>query len=274
MCGWCDGKFFGLECLRIIRILATAIPQLHVLEGIHREIAKLPNFQRMSFLDLSCGEGELISRLHADGATVRGTHYCENDYIIANKSRLEGLTIDTGVDLTKRLPYEDASFDCVTMSEVLEHLPDHFAIIAEVTRVLKPGGYYVFTTPNIFRFHSRLKFCFAGTHKLIRRRIGWDLKPEDLYAYHINPVDFPLFHSLLHIRGLDIQRLGITKLKPLHCEWLLLYPLIYLSCWLGADRGKRNAPEFAAGERDLFKFLVSPALLASEQLLVVARKRL
>lgn len=227
----------------------------------------------MSCLDLSCGEGELMSLMHAAGAKVRGTHYREDDYIIANRARLTGMEIDGGVDLQARLPYEDASFDCVTMSEVLEHLPNHFQVVQEVARVLKPGGWFVFTTPNIFRFHSRLKFCFSGTHKLIRRRIGWDMKPEDLYAYHINPVDFPLFHSLLHIMGLDIRRLGITKLKPLHCEWLLLYPLIYLSCWLGMDRGKRNAPAFLEGERELFKLLVSPALLASEQLLVVAQKR-
>jgi 2-polyprenyl-3-methyl-5-hydroxy-6-metoxy-1,4-benzoquinol methylase len=227
----------------------------------------------MSLLDLSCGEGDLISRLQADGVKVRGTHYREDDYIITSRSRLKGMEIDTGVDLLGRLPYEDAVFDCVTMSEVLEHLSNHFQVIQEAARVLRPGGYLVFSTPNIFRFHSRLKFCFSGTHKLIRRRIGWDLKPSDLYAYHINPVDFPMFHCLLHITGVDIQRLGITKLKPLHCEWLLLYPLIFLSTWLGSDRSKKNSPGFRAGERDLFKFLVSPALLASEHLLVVARKR-
>ncbi|MBA3850366.1 MAG: hypothetical protein C0502_10295 [Opitutus sp.] len=249
------------------------MPQAHVLEAIHREITRLPNYAQLSFLDLSCGEGELISRLRAAGAKVRGTHYREDDYIIASRSRLSGISVDTGVDLSGRLPYQDASFDCVTLSEVLEHLPNHFVVVAEVARVLKPGGYFVFTTPNVFRFHSRLKFCFTGTHKLIRRRIGWDLQPDDLYAYHINPVDFPLFHGLLHARGFDLQRLGMTKWKPLHCEWILLYPLIYFACWLGIDRGRSNPPEFHAGERDLFRFLVSPALLASEQLLVVAQKR-
>jgi SAM-dependent methyltransferase len=248
------------------------MPQKHVLDGIFRELSKLPGLAQMSCLDLSCGEGELMSLLHKAGAKVRGTHYREDDYIIANRARLAGMDIDGGVDLQKRLPYEDASFDCVTMSEVLEHLPNHIQVVQEVARVLKPGGWFVFTTPNIFRFHSRLKFCFSGTHKLIRRRIGWEMRPEDLYAYHINPVDFPFFHSLLRIMGLHIQRLGITKMKPLHCEWLLLYPLIWLATWLGMDRGKRNAPEFLQGERDLFRHLVSPALLASEQLLVVARK--
>jgi SAM-dependent methyltransferase len=47
----------------------------------------------------------------------------------------------------RRLPFPDASFDVVITSEVLEHIQDDVAAIAEMTRVLKPGGRFAATVP-------------------------------------------------------------------------------------------------------------------------------
>jgi len=46
-----------------------------------------------------------------------------------------------------RLPFPDASFDVVITSEVLEHIQDDVAAIAEMARVLKPGGRFAATVP-------------------------------------------------------------------------------------------------------------------------------
>jgi ubiquinone/menaquinone biosynthesis C-methylase UbiE len=45
------------------------------------------------------------------------------------------------------LTYEDASFDLVITSETLEHVPDLDVALAEIHRVLAPGGHHVFTIP-------------------------------------------------------------------------------------------------------------------------------
>lgn len=47
----------------------------------------------------------------------------------------------------QRLTYADASFDLVTHTEVLEHVPDDTRAFAELHRVLRPGGRMVFTVP-------------------------------------------------------------------------------------------------------------------------------
>ncbi len=48
------------------------------------------------------------------------------------------------------LPFEDASFDLVICSEVLEHIPDEKTAVREIIRVLKPGGTLVVSVPRYF----------------------------------------------------------------------------------------------------------------------------
>jgi 2-polyprenyl-6-hydroxyphenyl methylase/3-demethylubiquinone-9 3-methyltransferase len=48
----------------------------------------------------------------------------------------------------ENLPFADSSFETVVCSEVLEHVDDIAAVIAEVSRVLRPGGVFVFSLPN------------------------------------------------------------------------------------------------------------------------------
>lgn len=48
----------------------------------------------------------------------------------------------------RELPFEDESFDAVTMFDLLEHVPDDARAVAEALRVLRPGGYVLVSSPN------------------------------------------------------------------------------------------------------------------------------
>lgn len=146
------------------------------------------------------------------------------------------------------------------LSEVVEHLPEWMTVLREAGRVLAAGGHLVLSTPNVARLHSRWKFFWTGTHKLIRERPGPDVAPGELYAYHINPLDFPLAHTVLHQAGLRVRRLAFTRFKPEHSWLLLLYPLVWL------------ATRAEVRERESFRWMTHPAMLASEQLLLVAAR--
>ena len=58
-----------------------------------------------------------------------------------------GIKLVSVSDIT-RLPFQDASFDVVICSEVLEHIPDHLQAIREIVRVLKPGKSLVVSVPR------------------------------------------------------------------------------------------------------------------------------
>lgn len=62
------------------------------------------------------------------------------------------------------LPEGDATFDYVISNSVLEHIPDLEAVIAEVGRVLKPGGKFFYTVPCP-TFHDNLSGSLLGTSR-------------------------------------------------------------------------------------------------------------
>lgn len=213
-----------------------------------------------------------MSVLKQDGCEVVGTHYRDDDYIVVGQpSSLEGIQVNHGVDLTRRLPYPDCSFDLVIITEVIEHLEAHTHLIHEAGRLLRHDGHLVLTSPNLQRVHSRFHFFLTGTHKIIRRRTGWDVSRNDLYSFHIRPVDFPLLHTLLYQAGLRIERCCFTRFKARHAYWLLFYPLFVLCTLVELGREAEN-PLHEEGKRDLRRWMLHPATLFSEQHLLVARR--
>jgi 2-polyprenyl-3-methyl-5-hydroxy-6-metoxy-1,4-benzoquinol methylase len=106
-------------------------------------------------LDLGCGMGGLSTALALEGATVLpvdfNRHYC-------HITRLRGMRY--GLDLSpinaagEALPFPDAHFDIVMCVDVLEHVRDPEALLAEISRCLKPGGLCQITAINRFAFRD------------------------------------------------------------------------------------------------------------------------
>lgn len=246
------------------------MPQKFVSEAVLKNISQIPDFETFSVLDLSCGEGHIISELAKKGCNVKGTHYKKNDYIIQNEELISSLDIIYNIDLHVELPFENESFDLILMTEVLEHLESHIRVIHEVARILKPGGYFIFTTPNQYRIHSRLNFFLTGHHKLIQRKLSWDLSKTDLYANHINLVDFPLISTLLFQGNIKIEKMFITRFKWKHVYLIFLYGLLYPFSFLKIRRSQD--PTRHRGELNISKWLRSFPMAFSEQMAFITKK--
>lgn len=98
-----------------------------------------------SLLDLGAGAG-IVEQMNFRGLA---RHVCGVD---PDERVQDNPYLDEGrVGVGEKIPYPDASFDVVIADNVFEHLTDPLRVFAEVNRVLKPGGFLLFKTPN--RWH-------------------------------------------------------------------------------------------------------------------------
>ena len=65
-------------------------------------------------------------------------------------------------------PWPDASMDIVVCNQVLEHLKNIFAVMDEISRVMKPGGILVASVPNLGSLHSRIMLLLGMQPSMIR----------------------------------------------------------------------------------------------------------
>jgi 2-polyprenyl-6-hydroxyphenyl methylase/3-demethylubiquinone-9 3-methyltransferase len=100
-------------------------------------------------LDVGCGGGLLAEEVARLGLAVTGVDPSAPSLAVARDHAAE-----SGVDIRyvrgtgEALPFGDASFDVVFCCDVLEHVASVEATVAEIARVLRPGGVFCFDTIN------------------------------------------------------------------------------------------------------------------------------
>ena len=103
-------------------------------------------------LDVGCDDGELTLRF-ARAAGTTSPHGVELVEERATLARSRGVDV-AAADLNRRLPYDDGAFDVVCGNQVIEHLADTDTFVAELHRVLRPGGYAIISTENLASWHN------------------------------------------------------------------------------------------------------------------------
>jgi SAM-dependent methyltransferase len=130
-------------------------------------------------LEVGCGDGAFAARL---AASVRGeTIAVDLTERAVELARRRGVTA-TQADV-QELPFEDGRFDCVVAKWMLYHVPDLDRGIAELARVLRPGGRLVATTlsedtsPDLWELlgdkpGSAVSFSRENGEEMLRRRFA------------------------------------------------------------------------------------------------------
>ena len=100
-------------------------------------------------IDVGCGDGRHIVEAARRGCYAVGLDY---DAVELRKARerIGAHRVDLVVGDASRLPFRDAAFDAVICTETLEHLPDDAGAIAEIARLLRPGGALLGAVPSHF----------------------------------------------------------------------------------------------------------------------------
>jgi len=138
-----------------------------------------------TIVDVGCSTGEFVREASRrfPNRTVIGVDYLDDTIRIARllHPRLEDRFRRMSA---YRLEFPDASIDCVTLQEVLEHLEGAALALKEVNRVLRPGGALVASVPNPYYAGRIARFCGAEIANMCRRGLG---RPPRLQAEVFDP---------------------------------------------------------------------------------------
>ncbi|MBA3323693.1 MAG: methyltransferase domain-containing protein [Pyrinomonadaceae bacterium] len=107
---------------------------------------------RGRFLDIGCGRGELLWAARASGWEYEGVD-ASSTYLAWGR---EHLGVEGRHGTVEDMRFPDAHFDAVTMGGVMEHLYDPAGTLAEVRRILRPGGLLWFDAPNESGLYARV----------------------------------------------------------------------------------------------------------------------
>jgi SAM-dependent methyltransferase len=204
-------------------------------------------------IDVGCGAGRHSFHAYRLGADVvafdQDAAELDNVHTMLQAMKAAGeappsATAQVVVGDALALPYADNTFDCVIASEILEHIPDDVTAIAELIRVLKPGGALAVTVP-----------------RWLPERICWLLSDE----YHANEGGHIRIYKADELRE-KLTAGGVTFTSS-HFAHGLHSPFWWLKCAVGVNNPQHPAVD--AYHQLLVWDMVSQPLLtrAAESLL-------
>lgn len=166
-------------------------------------------------LEVGCGAGHVLERFAGTART--GVDLSEG--MVARARRRLGRDVTLLRASADRLPFPAGSFDVVLCTEVLEHVPDPRAVLAELLRVVAPGGRVVVSVPNEANI-DRVK-------RMIRRTPGLRGLLRTLAAegneWHLHYFDRTLLNSITDGLARIVRLRAIPgRLLPLRYAALLV----------------------------------------------------
>ena len=166
-------------------------------------------------LDVATGTGMVAQALAGRGATVTALDQSEAMLAVARMHPHPGVTFVQGE--AERLPFADGTFDALTFTYLLRYVDDPSATLAELARVVKPGGHIgmvEFGVPDnpvlreLWRAHTRAGLPLIG--RLVSPawyEVGRFLGPN-IEQFHAAYPDLPRLWTAAGIRGVATRRMS------------------------------------------------------------------
>src|SRR5258706_922965 len=110
-----------------------------------RSLMKMTHLKSGRILDVGCGSGLTLKMLAGKGFDVEGIDVSAESVTYAEQNL--GIKVFQGT--LNEADFQRGSFDVVTLHYVLEHVPDPFETICQVSKILKPGGWIALGVPLI-----------------------------------------------------------------------------------------------------------------------------
>jgi SAM-dependent methyltransferase len=227
----------------------------------HEKMAELiEKDQNSKIVDIPCGSGAFIQRLKdSDYKNILGIDI-NNILEIEHSDFIKG-------DMTQTLPLETKSVDVLLCIDGIEHISNQYGFVAEVNRVLKSGGKFIISTPNISSLRSRWKWLTTGHHHKCDTPLD-ENNPSPLH--HINLISFQDIRYLLHTNGFIIDRIATNRIKFVSWLYMFFVPISYFLTSLIYKKEKQGT---AALKKEIKRAMFSRPVLFGETLIVRAVKK-
>ncbi len=159
-------------------------------------------------LDLGCGRGGVVELFWRDVKLAAGL---DPDQPSLAEFRAPGMPILRGVG--ERLPFTGESFDLIVCLWVLEHLKDPQTVLGEVRRVLRPGGHFVFLTPNLRNPLLVLNRIGKAVPVLQTRLVSrfYGRREADTFPVQYRANTVRALHDLTAASGLEVAELRVVQ---------------------------------------------------------------
>ncbi|MBR3450494.1 MAG: bifunctional demethylmenaquinone methyltransferase/2-methoxy-6-polyprenyl-1,4-benzoquinol methylase UbiE [Bacteroidales bacterium] len=175
--------------------MSLGIDRLWRRRFVRRLAKKLP--EKAAVLDLACGTGDLTKALSEKGYQVTGLDISSEMMAIGReKCRYLSPKPNFVLGSAEQIPFPDDTFDAVTIAFGLRNFDHRARCLAEIRRVLKPGGQLAvleFAVPRNRHWNKIYLFYFKNILPLIGRLVG----SADAYGYLVDSVlAFPRYEAL------------------------------------------------------------------------------
>jgi len=227
---------------------------------------KANNVKGKKVIDLSAGSGYIINEFYKAGADVSLYDLFPDQNQFCPVACHE-------IDLQK--PFSDiGKADIVLLGETIEHLPNQFFFFSEASKLLKPGGVLILTTPNLSSLRSRFsQFVMESehySHPAPNETDAFTKWPGSTEGYFGKLFISGLLRlrTLAAINGLKIRKVYKTKASSTSYLLMFWYPVIY---YFSAKNKRRQIKADATNKEiyeEIFRLNTSVDILTSKHLIV------
>lgn len=147
------------------------LPQI----GWAKDYFDYKSFADKKVLEIGIGQGTDLMQFARAGAECHGVDITDNHLeLTARNFRLQGKVVDLRKADATKLPFPDNTFDCVYSLGVIHHIPEADRVLAEVFRVLKPGGKVMLALYHKWSAYHLKLLIVQGVLKGHLLRAGYD----------------------------------------------------------------------------------------------------